>query len=86
MSKNSRRKSSPISADEAAKLAQTLRDFGVERLARLPFSGIEAREIAKFAPQQAVLALGADASRGKFLNGDFNSYRTCLQLGDSSQD
>lgn len=68
-------KTAPNSTDESAKLAQTLRDFGVERLARLPFTGIEAREIAKFAPQQAVLALGADASRGKFLNGDFNSYR-----------
>lgn len=73
--KNQRRKTPPISSVESAKLAQTLRDFGVERLARLPFTSIEAREIAKFAPQQTVLALGADASRGKFLNGDYNSYK-----------
>lgn len=64
------------STDESAKLAQTLRDFGLDRLARLPFSGIEAREIGKFAPKQTVLALGADASRQKFLRGDFNSYPT----------
>lgn len=56
-------------------LTQALRDFGLERLARLPFSGIEAREIGKFAPEQTFLALGADASRQKFLRGDFNSYR-----------
>ncbi len=56
-------------------LTQALRDFGLERLARLPFSGIEAREIGKFAPEQTFLALGADASRQTFLRGDFNSYR-----------
>ncbi len=56
-------------------LTQALRDFGLERLARLPFSGVEAREIGKFAPEQTVLALGADASRQTFLRGDFNSYR-----------
>lgn len=56
-------------------LSQALRDFGIDRLARLPFSGIEAREIGKFAPEQTVLALGADASRQTFLRGDFNSYR-----------
>ncbi|MEP6902475.1 MAG: CHAT domain-containing tetratricopeptide repeat protein [Actinomycetota bacterium] len=56
-------------------LSQVLRDFGLERLARLPFSGIEAREIGKFAPQQTFLALGANASRQNFLRGDFNSYR-----------
>jgi CHAT domain-containing protein len=75
MAKNQRRKNTPISTVESAKLAQTLRDFGVERLARLPFTSIEAKEIAKFAPQQTVLALGANASRGKFLNGDYNSYK-----------
>lgn len=74
--KNPRRKNSLIPTEESAKLAQTLRDFGVERLARLPFSGIEAREIAKLSPpQQTVLSLGADASRQKFLNGDYNSYQ-----------
>jgi CHAT domain-containing protein/tetratricopeptide (TPR) repeat protein len=56
-------------------LAKVLRDFGLDRLARLPFSGIEAREIGKFAPEQTFLALGADASRQTFLRGDFNSYR-----------
>jgi len=55
-------------------LAKVLRDFNIERLARLPFSGIEAREIEKLSPQQTFLALGADASRKTFLNGDFNSY------------
>ncbi len=63
------------STDETAKLAQTLRDFGVDKLARLPFSGIEAREIAAFAPQKTLLALGANASRQNFLRGDFSSYR-----------
>ena len=73
--KNLQRKNPPNTAKESAKLAQTLRDFGVERLARLPFTSIEAKEIAKFAPQQTILALGANASRGKFLNGDYNSYK-----------
>ncbi len=67
-------KTSPKS-DETAKLNQTLRDFGVDRLARLPFSGIEAREIAKFSPQNTTLALGAKASRQTFLRGDFASYK-----------
>ncbi len=62
-------------ADISENLSQALRDFGIERLARLPFSGIEAREIGKFAPQQTFLALGTMASRQKFLGGDFNSYR-----------
>lgn len=61
--------------DDSEKLAQTLRDFGIERLARLPFTGIEAREIAKYVPQQTVLALGAQASRRKFLNGDYDAYK-----------
>lgn len=61
--------------DMSENLTQALRDFGLEKLARLPFSGIEAREIGKFAPEQTVLALGTDASRQKFLRGDFNSYR-----------
>ena len=56
-------------------LAQALRDFGLERLGRLPFSGMEAQEIGKFAPAQTFLALGADASRQNFLSGNFNSYR-----------
>jgi CHAT domain-containing protein len=63
------------STEESAKLTQTLSDFGVERLARLPFSGIEAREISKFAPQKTNLVLGANASRQNFLRGDFASYR-----------
>ena len=75
LAKNKPTKSSPNSTDESAKSAQTLRDFGIERLSRLPFTSIEAREIAKYAPQQTVLALGADASRRKFLNGDFNDYK-----------
>jgi CHAT domain-containing protein/tetratricopeptide (TPR) repeat protein len=66
----------PVSTKELPEnLEQALRDFGIEKLSRLPFSGIEAREIGKFAPDQTVLALGADASRQKFLRGDFNSYR-----------
>ncbi|CAN5381670.1 CHAT domain-containing protein [soil metagenome] len=69
-----KRKSS-LNSDETAKLNQTLRDFGVDRLARLPFSGIEAREIAKLAPQKTTLVLGANASRQTFLRGDFASYR-----------
>jgi len=74
--KKIRRKNSPTATEESAQLAQTLRDFGIERLARLPFSGVEAREIAKLSPPpQTVLSLGADASRQKFLRGDFNSYQ-----------
>ncbi|HVE57133.1 MAG TPA: CHAT domain-containing protein [Pyrinomonadaceae bacterium] len=61
--------------DLSNNLAMVLRDFGLDRLARLPFSGFEAREIGKFAPEQTVLALGTDASRQNFLRGDFNSYR-----------
>jgi len=68
-------KLAPNSTEESAKLTQTLSDFGVERLARLPFSGIEAREIAKFSPQKTALVLGATASRQNFLRGDFASYR-----------
>ncbi len=64
---------SPI--DLSGNLNLALRDFGLERLARLPFSGIEAREIEKFAPAQTFLALGTQASRQNFLRGDFNSYR-----------
>lgn len=56
-------------------LAQTLRDFGIEKLSRLPFSRIEAEEIEKFAPQQTTLAMGTKASRSKFLSGDFSNYR-----------
>ena len=56
-------------------LSQTLRDFGVEKLARLPFTRIEAGEIAEYAPQKTILSLGANASREKFLRGDFASYQ-----------
>ncbi len=68
-------KTSFNSTEQSAKLTQTLNDFGVERLARLPFSGIEAREISKFAAQKTNLVLGANASRGNFLRGDYASYR-----------
>jgi CHAT domain-containing protein/tetratricopeptide (TPR) repeat protein len=73
--KSSKPKSSSETKEIPGGLAQVLRDFGLERLARLPFSGIEAREIGKFAPEQTFLALGTDASRQTFLRGDFNSYR-----------
>ena len=56
-------------------LAKALRDFGLDRLGRLPFSGMEAQAIGKFAPERTVLALGADASRQNFMSGNFNSYR-----------
>ena len=68
-------KNLPVNKDISGNLAQALRDFGFDRLARLPFSGIEAREISKLAPEQIFLALGTDASRQRFLGGDFNSYR-----------
>jgi CHAT domain-containing protein len=68
-------KTGPKISTEMASLEKVLRDFGIDRLSRLPFSGIEAREIEKLAPDRTVLALGADASRQKFLRGDFNSYR-----------
>jgi CHAT domain-containing protein len=67
---------SPAEAkDISENLTQALRDFGLDRLARLPFSGLEAQAIGKFAPAQTVLALGADASRQNFLSGNFNQYR-----------
>lgn len=66
---------SKISIAESDKLAETLRDFGIERLSRLPFTNIEAREIQKFAPEETTLALGENASRQRFLNGDFESYK-----------
>jgi CHAT domain-containing protein/tetratricopeptide (TPR) repeat protein len=72
---NKSRNPKPGTKNISDNLTQALRDFGLERLARLPFSGIEAREIGKFAPGQTILALGADASRQTFLRGDFNSYR-----------
>ncbi|MDQ2745920.1 MAG: CHAT domain-containing protein [Acidobacteriota bacterium] len=75
LAKNKPAKIKTDSTEESAELARTLRDFGVERLARLPFTSIEAREIAKFSPQRTVLVLGADASRRRFLSGDFNSYK-----------
>lgn len=59
----------------ADKLAETLRDFGIEKLSRLPFTNFEAKEIQKFAPQSTTLALGEDASRRRFLNGEFESYK-----------
>ncbi len=65
----------PNTAKLSENLNLAMRDFGLERLARLPFSGIEAREIEKFAPQQTFMALGADASRQNFLSGNFNSYK-----------
>jgi len=58
-----------------ANLAQALSDFRVTRLARLPFSGMEAREIAKFEPEGTTLILGAKASRRDFLRGDYASFR-----------
>lgn len=61
--------------DAASKLAQTLSDFGVQQLARLPFSGIEAREIAKFDTNGPVLVVGGNASRQNFLRGDYSSFR-----------
>jgi CHAT domain-containing protein/Tfp pilus assembly protein PilF len=61
--------------DISENLTQALRDFGLEKLGRLPFSGMEAQAIGQFAPEQTFLALGADASRQNFLSGNFNSYR-----------
>ncbi|HEY8561668.1 MAG TPA: CHAT domain-containing protein [Pyrinomonadaceae bacterium] len=61
--------------DISQNLTQALRDFGLDRLGRLPFSGMEAQAIGKFAPEKTVLALGADASRQNFMSGNFNSYR-----------
>lgn len=59
---------------DPTKLTQALSDFGVQQLARLPFSGIEAREIAKF-DSKPVLTMGANASRQNFLRGDYSSFR-----------
>jgi len=66
---------SKTSVSESEKLAETLRDFGIDRLSRLPFTNLEAKEIQKFAPQQTTLALGENASRQRFLNGDFENYK-----------
>lgn len=63
------------STAESDKLAETLRDFGIDRLSRLPFTNIEAKEIQKFAPEDTTLALGENASRQRFLNGDFENYK-----------
>jgi CHAT domain-containing protein len=75
ISKSANPKNLPESKEISENLTQALRDFGLERLARLPFSGMEAQAIGQFAPEQTFLALGADASRQNFLSGNFNSYR-----------
>jgi CHAT domain-containing protein len=75
LNKPSNPKVPQIPAESSENLSLALRDFGIDRLARLPFSGIEAREIRKLAPLQTFLALGTDASRQKFLGGEFNSYQ-----------
>lgn len=59
----------------AEKLAEVLRDFGIDKLSRLPFTNFEAKEIQKFAPKETILALGENASRQRFLNGDFENYK-----------
>ncbi len=75
LAKNKPAKNPSKPNEESEKLAQTLRDFGVGRLTRLPFTNLEAREISKFVPQKTILALGANASRRNFLNGDYNAYK-----------
>lgn len=65
----------PLSTVESEKLAETLRDFGIDKLSRLPFTNLEAKEIQKFAPQHTTLALGENASRQRFLSGDFENYK-----------
>ncbi|HQU82943.1 MAG TPA: CHAT domain-containing protein [Pyrinomonadaceae bacterium] len=67
--------STAFSAAEAEKLAEVLRDFGIDKLSRLPFTNFEAKEIQKFAPNETNLALGENASRQRFLNGDFENYK-----------
>lgn len=56
-------------------LSQTLRDFGIGELARLPFSSFEGRGIVAISPENSRLIAGFDASRESFLRGDYNSYR-----------
>ena len=60
---------------DTGQLEQTLRDFRVDRLGRLPFSGIEAREIAKLAPDRTDVIVGAKVSRERFLRGDHSGFR-----------
>ena len=75
LGKNRARMPSDDATKNSPKLEQTLRDFGVNRLTRLPFTGIEAKAIAAFAPRRTHLALGANASRQSFLDGGFNNYK-----------
>lgn len=63
------------SVKDSAKLAEALRDFGIDKLSRLPFTNIEAREIQKLAPQKTTLALGENASRQRFLSGEFEAFK-----------
>jgi CHAT domain-containing protein len=60
---------------DTAPLKQAMSEFRVQRLARLPFSGIEAREIAKLEPGATDVILGAKVSRENFLRGDYSSFR-----------
>jgi CHAT domain-containing protein len=72
--KVSARTVSDVGAD-TDRLKQTLSQFRVQQLARLPFSGIEARDIASLEPQGANTLLGEKASRENFLRGDYSSFR-----------
>ncbi len=74
-SKNLKNKSFNESPNISDALSETLRDFGVDRLARLPFTAVEARSIVGFAGDKSVLAIGAQASRERFLRGDFDYYK-----------
>ena len=64
-----------IDLNKSGEFAAALRDFGSDNLARLPFSGREAAEIMKNAPNHSLLATGFGANRARVLSGELNNYR-----------
>ena len=70
LSKNKRSKKDSVSTE----LSATLRDFNLTTLSRLPFTRIEAENIAENATNNASLNLDFKASRERLLNGEFDRF------------
>lgn len=66
----------PLTAPQRPELTRVIREAGLSRLARLPFTRREARLIASLAgPSDASIALGFDASRDRAASGGLDQYR-----------
>lgn len=67
---------SPTTSSNASDLSRALRDVGIERIAWLPFSRLEAEAILKLAPRgQRLEAFGFDASLATATSPQMANYR-----------